>query len=78
MEDFNLWYECVFYLLHELYSLPLLLLSQPLPSLSFLETLTERVIIVKFHVLVEKHTISSLHRLYSCKSKTSSLEMCLT
>lgn len=39
------------HLLHELNSLPLLLLSQPLSPLSLLETLTERVIIVKFHVL---------------------------
>lgn len=37
----------VFYLLHELDSLPLLLLSQPLPPLSLLETLAERIVVVK-------------------------------
>lgn len=38
------------YLLHELNSLPLLLLSQPLPPLSLLETLAERVVVVKVHL----------------------------
>lgn len=40
------------YLLHELHPLPLLLLPQPLPPLSLLETFTERVVVVKFHLQV--------------------------
>lgn len=40
----------MFYLLHELNSLPLLLLPQPLPPLSLLETFAERVVVVKVHL----------------------------
>lgn len=37
----------LFYLLHELNSLPLLLLSQPLPPLPLLETFAEWVVVIK-------------------------------
>lgn len=39
------------YLLHQLYSLPLLLLPQTLPSLSLLESFAEWVVVVKLHLL---------------------------
>lgn len=50
-------------LLQELDSLPLLLLPQPLPPLSLLEALTERVVVVEVHLQeVEKEAESVLCR----------------
>lgn len=49
----------MFYLLHELNSLPLLLLSQPLPPLSLLETLAEWVVVVKLHLQVVETEVES-------------------
>lgn len=45
------------HLLHELNSLPLLLLPQPLPPLSLLESLAERVVVVKVHLQVVETNI---------------------
>ena len=46
-------------LLQELNSLPLLLLPQPLPSLSLLEALTERVVVVKVYLQVVEVEVES-------------------
>ncbi len=57
----------MFHLLHELNSLPLLLLSQPLPPLSLLESLAERVVVVKVHLqVVETEVWSEISQFSAC------------
>lgn len=56
------------HLMHELNSLPLLLLSQPLPPLPLLETFAERVVVVKLHLQVAEIEVRASLFLHSITS----------